>query len=83
MGWRKVLGAPPQDFSDFSYKSPDKADFSSFCNLNPEECDTEELYFEWMERAAIMEYDGQLSRKEAERRAFIRINLKYKENIHD
>ena len=57
MGWREILKAPAQDFSDFSYKSLNDEDFSSFCNLNPEDLD-KELRFEWMERAAIMEYDG-------------------------
>jgi len=76
MGWREILNAPPQDLSDFSYKSPYDEDFSSFCNLNPEDL-SEELRFEWMERAAIMEYDGGLPREEAERKALERIKQLY------
>ena len=77
MGWHEILKALAQDFSDFSYKSLNDEDFSSFCNLNPEDLD-KELRFEWMERAAIMEYDGGLPREEAERKALERIKQLYK-----
>jgi hypothetical protein len=72
MGWREILNAPSQDLSDFSYKSPEDEGFSSFCNLNPEDL-SEELRFEWVERVAIMEYNGGLPREEAERKALERI----------
>ena len=79
MGWREILNAPSQNLSNFSYKSHEDGDFSSYCNFNPEDL-SEELRFEWMERASIMEYDGGLPRQEAEQLALKIINIKYMED---
>ena len=38
-------------------------------------------YEEWLERAAIMEYDGEMGRDEAESRALLRLISKYKEDL--
>jgi len=76
MGWREILNAPPSDFIDLRYKSPSEEDFSTLNRLNLEDL-SEELRFEWMERAAIMEYDGGLPREEAERKALERIQQLY------
>ena len=36
---------------------------------------------EWLERAAIMEYDGEMGRDEAESRALLRLISKYKGDL--
>lgn len=82
MDWREILEVQPRDNSDFSEKSSKTEPFYHLKHLNPEDEESIEFRFEWMERAAIMEIDGGLSREEAERQATKIIILKRRKETY-
>jgi len=73
MGWREILGVAIPDKRVFSEKSNVIDDINNLNHFNPKGTDHEEIRFEWMERAAIMEFDGGLSREIAEKMAYERV----------